>query len=155
MWHDLILCPTISFQFLSLLSHRIVFSSIYCHHILIPARRPYSGIENVLFLTLPHCPVGGVGMLALLLLSEKALGEASTYAVYIKVRNVLFGTFSSTLTLYLYFLLLLLLSYLMVLIYLFTHSEANSLFLTTIILDCTCFKMLLLSLTGCYVEYNI
>ena len=121
MWHDIILCPTIPFQFLSLLSHRIVFSSIYCHHILIPARRPYSGIENVLFLTLPHCPVGGVGMLALLLLSEKALGEASTYAVYIKVRNVLWGTFSSTLTLYLYFLLLLLLSYLMVLIYL----EAN------------------------------
>ena len=43
MWHDIILCPTISFQFLSLLSHRIVFSSIYCHHILIPAIRPYSG----------------------------------------------------------------------------------------------------------------
>jgi hypothetical protein len=30
-------------------------------------------------------------MLALLLLSEKALGDASTYAVYIKVRNTLGG----------------------------------------------------------------
>jgi hypothetical protein len=30
-------------------------------------------------------------MLALLLLSEKALGDASTYAVYIKVRNILGG----------------------------------------------------------------
>jgi hypothetical protein len=93
-------------------------------------------------------------MLALLLLSEKALGEASTYAVYIKVRNVLFGTFSSTLTLYLYFLLLLLLSHLVVLIYLYTHSEANSLFFT-MILRCTCFKIPLLSLKGYYVEFNI
>ena len=54
----------------------------------------------------PHCfclllqhyilPQGGVGMLALLLLSEKALGDASNYAVYIKVRRSSTHFFSTT-----------------------------------------------------------
>jgi hypothetical protein len=49
--------------------------------------------EKDVFLVHPSQPtvcytcytVGGVGMVALLLLSEKALGDASNYAVYIKV----------------------------------------------------------------------
>lgn len=40
---------------------------------------------NVMYLPCTVLTVGGVGMVALLLLSEMALGDASNYAVYIKV----------------------------------------------------------------------
>ena len=45
----------------------------------------HGNLLNVMYVPRTVLTVGGVGMVALLLLSEMALGDASNYAVYIKV----------------------------------------------------------------------
>ena len=48
----------------------------------------HDNLLNVMYVPCTVLTVGGVGMVALLLLSEMALGDASNYAVYIKVGAV-------------------------------------------------------------------
>ena len=52
---------------------------------MIYSSRVHGNLLNVMYVPRTVLTVGGVGMVALLLLSEMALGDASNYAVYIKV----------------------------------------------------------------------